>query len=1159
MNPLKPNPGECLADLYPDLADEWHPTKNNKLTPYNVTPHSNKKVWWICPKGDNHEWNTSINNRTTGTGCPFCTNKRIILSNCLATLNPNLAKQWHPTKNEKLTPYDVGPGSGKKVWWICPEGDDHEWRAQIASRDKGSGCPVCANQKAVLSNCLATLYPDLAKQWHPSKNLDLTPYEVLPGSSRKVWWKCPKGDDHEYWSQIRARTIGTGCPVCAGKKTVKSNSLATLNPILARQWHPINNGNLTPNDVTCSSHKKVWWKCPKGDDHEWQATVKGRHNGRGCAICAGKIVVKSNSLVTLNPNLAKQWHPNKNGNFRPENVTRHSHNKVWWKCPKGDDHEWEAKVSDRNRGDGCPVCANQKVVLSNCLATVNPELAKEWHPTKNGEFTPYQVTPGSNIKVWWKCPNGDKHEWKTSIARRKTGTGCPICSNKKIILSNCLETLNPSLAKEWHPHKNGKLTPFDVGPGSNKKVWWKCPKGEDHEWEATVALRNNGVGCSICANRTTVPSNSLATLNPELAKEWHPSKNGNLTPLDVHPGSNKIVWWKCDKGNDHEWRSSVLNRSAGSKCTICGGKKAVRSNCLATLNPELAKEWHPTKNGQLTPYDITLGSGKRIWWKCSKGEDHEWKASMSSRNKGSGCPVCTNLKAVLSNCLATLNPELVKQWHPTKNGNLTPYDITSASGKKVWWKCHKGNDHVWNTTPYHRTIRGSGCPYCTNPSSAPELRILCEIRTIFPSTEHRVYIKGHEIDILIPELKIGIEYDGEYWHRNKIKQDRAKNNALSAEILLLRIREKGLPLLSETDIQVKTREFTITTMKRLFQLILDISQIKSLSVVEKIKSYNRNSKWIAPEEFRKLRAARNHIEYEESIAFLNPEISEQWHPEKNKPLLPEYFSPGSHKKIWWKCPKGDDHEWEAPISNRTLGKSCPICSGRKTVKSNCLATLNPELAIEWHPKRNNELTPYDVRPGSAKKVWWKCPKGDDHEWQALISSRNKGVGCPICSNYKTVKSNSLATLNPELAKEWHPDKNGNITPYDVNCGSHKKVWWKCKKGDDHEWETEIRARVRGQGCPVCANKKTVKSNCLATVNPELAKEWHPTRNGELTPDDVTCSSHKKVWWKAKCGHDWPAVINKRAIRGQGCPKCRYKKASRTIREKQSKGQLRLFE
>ena len=155
--------------------------------------------------------------------------------------------------------------------------------------------------------------------------------------------------------------------------------------------------------------------------------------------------------------------------------------------------------------------------------------------------------------------------------------------------------------------------------------------------------------------------------------------------------------------------------------------------------------------------------------------------------------------------------------------------------------------------------------------------------------------------------------------------------------------------------------------------------------------------------------------------------------------------------------------------------------------------------------------------------------------------------------------NSLAIVNPKLAKEWHPTKNGKLTPNDVVPGSAKKVWWKCLQDDDHEWQAILRSRNRGTGCPICSNRKVIKSNSLAILNPELAKEWHSTRNKDLSPNDVTPFSSKKVWWKGKCGHEWPAVIRKRVVRGQGCPECRGKRISASLRKKNSDpGQLSLF-
>ena len=123
------------------------------------------------------------------------------------------------------------------------------------------------------------------------------------------------------------------------------------------------------------------------------------------------------------------------------------------------------------------------------LAETNPELAAQWHPTKNGDLTPKQVSRGSHMKVWWKCQKG--HEWQTTIYHRTNGSGCPYCTGQKVIKGeNDLQTVNPVLANEWNYEKNKGLTPEDVMPYSNKKVWWICNQG--HEWQATINHRMSG-------------------------------------------------------------------------------------------------------------------------------------------------------------------------------------------------------------------------------------------------------------------------------------------------------------------------------------------------------------------------------------------------------------------------------------------------------------------------------------------------------------------------------------------------------------------------------------------------------------------------------------------------------------------------------------------
>jgi hypothetical protein len=160
-----------------------------------------------------------------------------------------------------------------------------------------------------------------------------------------------------------------------------------------------------------------------------------------------------------------------------------------------------------------------------------------------------------------------------------------------------------------------------------------------------------------------------------------------------------------------------------------------------------------------------------------------------------------------------------------------------------------------------------------------------------------------------------------------------------------------------------------------------------------------------------------------------------------------------------------------------MDSGCPCCENLKAVKSNCLATTRPDLAKQWHPTKNGNLAPEDVVAASPRKVWWKCPVADDHEWQASIASRSRlGAGCSCCTRFTVVKSNCLATTHPALSREWHPTKNGDLTPEKVNSGSERKVWWKCPEGPDHEWQARIDQRARvASGCPRCNTGWTVQS------------------------------------------------------------------------------------
>ena len=200
----------------------------------------------------------------------------------------------------------------------------------------------------------------------------------------------------------------------------------------------------------------------------------------------------------------------------------------------------------------------------------------------------------------------------------------------------------------------------------------------------------------------------------------------------------------------------------------------------------------------------------------------------------------------------------------------------------------------------------------------------------------------------------------------------------------------------------------------------------------------------------------------------NEKLRSEWAEDLNTED-PSKLQRNSREKVWWRCEKG--HSWQTQVISRTMnGSSCPYCSGRKAIPGETdLATKHPDIARQWDYEKNGDLDPQNITPGSAKKVWWSCEKG--HSWQAMVYSRaTGGNGCPYCSGYNVIPGKTdLATLRPDIARQWDYEKNLDIVPQNVAVRSRRKVWWRCEKG--HSWQVEVYIRTHnGRGCPVCSGE-----------------------------------------------------------------------------------------
>lgn len=623
-------------------------------------------------------------------------------------------------------------------------------------------------------------------------------------------------------------------PYQAGRKSVR---LAQVRPDVAAEWHPGRNGNVDPGQVAAFSHQKVWWRCPRR--HVWQASIASRVRGAGCPFCSGRRTTRATSLAGRFPDLASQWHPERNPNSRAELVSPGSKQKVWWRCERG--HEWQARISSRVAGRGCPYCARRLVDGPASLSTLRADLLSEWDSEANRGSDPALLAVGSNRKVWWHCAAG--HRWEATVASRtRRGTGCPYCAGRRVAPERSLAALKPDLAHEWHPRRNRPFSPHTVSLGSNRQVWWRCERG--HLWQARIQWRVKGTGCPYCSGRRVTPTRSLAACRPKWLVEWDEERNVDLNPKEVTVSSSVPVWWRCQAG--HSWQASPNRRSKGSGCPYCAGRRILPERSLAALHPDLAAELDEERNHGLDPWLIAPAANRKLWWRCGRG--HVWSARVSSRSAGrTGCPTCAD-RGPKGVPIFEACPDLAAEWDRELNDGKGE-ELTTGSKVKAWWRCPLVPAHRWRTS-VHARARGTGCPYCAHRRPAPDT----------------------------------------------------------------------------------------------------------------------------------------------CLATVAPTLAASWHPTLNGDLSPTDVLPGSPRRIWWRCPDG--HNWVTSLRARSRGTGCPYCSRRLTTPDRSLSVVRPDLAQEWHPRRNGELSPSDVATRSNLRVWWRCPEG--HVWEAQVSNRTRGAKCPKC-------------------------------------------------------------------------------------------------------------------------------------------------------------------
>ena len=303
------------------------------------------------------------------------------------------------------------------------------------------------------------------------------------------------------------------------------------------------------------------------------------HSERGQYV---SVQQKGPDISRLDPGLQQQWDHAANAHLGPIDITPKSGRKVWWicdQCPDGHLHRWEASVSDRTRGSGCPQCCGRKVCKHNSLATIDPLVAGQWDFEVN-DGTPDSVVAQSNQRVGWLC-DACGHKWSQTPNQRvrKKKSGCPKCarrnSSKKNIkhptFAKCQDPQGKAALEEWDHECNAKRDnfPHNTTLRSAKQIFWlctKCPAGQPHSWPAMPNQRSGSQsGCPFCAGKAACKCNSLQSLYPAIAAEWDQSKNQSQ-PSDHTAGSHCVAWWSKPQGGS--WQQSINSRTANVKMSV---------------------------------------------------------------------------------------------------------------------------------------------------------------------------------------------------------------------------------------------------------------------------------------------------------------------------------------------------------------------------------------------------------------------------------------------------------------------------------------------------------------------------------------------------------------------------------------------------------------
>lgn len=462
-------------------------------------------------------------------------------------------------------------------------------------------------------------------------------------------------------------------------------------------------------------------------------------------------------LSETNPELEKFWSPNNTIDFKK--IEANSRKKVKWVCETYE-LEYERTVRDQIRGTRkSPYELGTKVIPGiNDIFSTHPWIKSLWNYELNN-IDPTTINQSNRLNLWWTCPI-TKASYQRQLHRQLAAGPVSVYMTSSKVLSgyNDLETTFPDIAKLWDYDKN-EDSPTEVMPFSHKRRWWKLPNGESVELEIR----------SICQSQDKYLNlETLGEAYPEVIDIWDFKKN-KKTPFEILKTSQEKAWFISKTNTSVQREINQVVKSIKRSRTRPSKTKYVPNRdftCLTLDYPEIAALWDHKKN-TINVENVSSGQRRfKAWWICPDTGVSYQRTVFDQVKAGPRSPFMTGSLVLPGyNDLATLRPEVVSVW--SDENTKVPSEISKYSDYKAILV-----DELGNT--FTRTVESIYLYGVKRKESAKSLGekelfdFIGKISSASAASGACNILKSKEIDILVQEARLGFEYNGLYWHSDKI-------------------------------------------------------------------------------------------------------------------------------------------------------------------------------------------------------------------------------------------------------------------------------------------------------------------------------------------------------------------------------------------------------